>query len=163
MTPQDSLLPIAEIGIGLAGFSGLVAAFVQHSGQAWRLEQKARIILLIILSFGLMVAALMPYALSGLSSSPALIWGVPMIAFSLLCFSLLYYWIRISRKHRFRLHYPMVSIPVMVFAASLQIMCLLSGFGLIFPYSTTLFVLGLLSVLTFGANIFLALLQSIWG
>ena len=32
MAPEESLASIAEIGIGLAGFSGLVAAFVQHSG-----------------------------------------------------------------------------------------------------------------------------------
>lgn len=162
MTPEDSLLGIAEIGIGLAGFSGLVAAFVQQSGQPWRLEQRTRIVLLIILSFGMMIAALLPYALTGVSDRPALIWGLPMIAFSALCLGLLGYWIRVSRKHGFELLFPAVSIPIMSVAAGLQILALLSGIGLIIPYSPTLFVLGLLSVLAFGANIFLALLHSVW-
>jgi len=162
MTPEDALPVIAEIGIGLAGFSGLVAAFVQQSGQTWRLEQKARIVLLIILSFGMMIAAMMPYALTGASESPALVWGVPMVAFSLLCIGLLGYWIRASRRHGFTLLFPAISIPIMGVATALQVLSLLSGFGLIFPYSPTLFVLGLLSVLAFGANIFLALLHSVW-
>lgn len=163
MTPEDSLIAIAEIGIGLAGFSGLVAAFVQQSGHEWRMEQKARIVLLIVLSFGIMISALMPFALSGTSNSPALIWGAPMIAFSLLCISLLFYWIRVSRKHDFRILFPWISIPVMVVAALLQVICLFSGIGVIFPYSASLFTLGLLCVLAFGANIFVALLESIWG
>jgi len=57
VAPEDALFSIAEIGIGLAGFSGLVAAFVQHPGQTWRADQKARIVFLILLSFGLIVAA----------------------------------------------------------------------------------------------------------
>jgi hypothetical protein len=75
MTPEDSLLAIAEVGIGLAGFSGLVAAFVQHSGQSWRPDQKARIVLLIVLSFGVIVSALTPYALSGVTTAPSLVWA----------------------------------------------------------------------------------------
>ncbi|MCB1670568.1 MAG: hypothetical protein R3F41_20490 [Gammaproteobacteria bacterium] len=163
MTPEDSLLAISEIGIGLAGFSGLVAAFVQHSGQEWRLEQKARIVLLIILSFGLMISSLIPFALSGINDSPALVWGTPMVAFSLLCLSLLVVWIRTSRKYGFRLYFPFISLPIMSVASTLQVIGILSGIGLIFPYSPTLFVFCLLSVLIFGANIFLALLYSIWG
>lgn len=163
MTPQESLFAIAEIGIGLAGFSGLVAAFVQHSGQTWRLEQKTRIVLLIILSFGMMVSALTPYALSGLSDEPALVWGTPMVGFSLLCFSLLGYWIAMSRRHGFKLLFPYLSIPIIGIALALQALGFLSGLGWVFPYSPAVFVLGLLSVLVFGANIFLALLYSIWG
>jgi hypothetical protein len=162
MTPQDSLFAIAEIGIGLAGFSGLVAAFVQHSGQTWRLDQKTRIVLLIMLSFGMIVCALIPYALSGVTNSPDLIWGLPMIAFSILCISLLGYWIRVSRKHGFRLLFPFISVPVLTIAAALQVLAFLSGIGVVYPYSPALFVFGLLSVLVFGANIFLALLYSIW-
>ena len=162
MTPQDALFAIAEVGIGLAGFSGLVAAFVQHSGQTWRREQKTRIVLLIVLSFGMIVSALAPYALSGVSGSPALVWGAPMVALSVLCIGLLLYWIRVSRKYAFKLLFPLFSIPILSVATVLQVMGFLSGIGWIFPYSPALFVLGLLSVLVFGANIFLALLYSIW-
>lgn len=163
MAPEDSLFAIAEIGIGLAGFSGLVAAFVEHSGQSWRADQKTRIVLLIILSFGMIVSALLPYALSGINTSPALVWGIPMIAFSSLCMILAGYWIAASLKHGFKLLFPMFSIPILTGAMILEVMTFLSGLGWILPYSPTVFVSGLLLVLVFGANIFLALLYSIWN
>ena len=85
-----------------------------------------------------------------------------MIAFGMLCMGLLTYWIRVSRKHSFKLLFPVFSIPILCLATVLQILGFLSGLGWIFPYSQTVFVFGLLSVLVFGANIFLALLYSIW-
>jgi hypothetical protein len=160
--PEDALFSIAEISIGLAGFSGLVAAFVQQSAHSWRADQKTRIVLLIVLSFGVIVAALLPYGLSGVSDSPRLVWGVPLLAFSTLCIGLLIYWIRVSRRHSFKLLFPLVSIPVLGIATSLQVLAFLSGLGWIMPYSPTLLVLGFLAVLVFGANMFLALLYSIW-
>jgi len=163
MSPEDSLFSIAEISIGLAGFSGLVAAFVQHEGQTWRADQKARIVLLIMLSFGVIVGALLPYALSGVSSDPALVWGVPMVAFSILCIGLLAYWVVLSRRHGFRLLFPWISIPVLTIATSIQVVALFSGLGLVHPYSPTVLTLGFLSTLVFGANMFLALLHSIWS
>jgi hypothetical protein len=162
MAPEDALFPIAEISIGLAGFSGLVAAFAQQQGQSWRKDQKARIVLLIALSFGTITCALSPYALAGITESPAVVWGIPMVAFSTLTMVLLVSWIRSSRKYGFKLQYPLVSIPVLGCATALQISVLLSGIGLIAPYSRTLFVFGFLSVLVFGAIVFLALLRSIW-
>jgi len=162
VAPEDALFSIAEISIGLAGFSGLVAAFVQHPGQTWRPDQKARIVFLILLSFGMIVAALAPYALSGISNSPAVIWGPPMIGFPVLCLILLGYWGVLSRRHGFTLLFPQVSIPVMLGSITLQILALLSGLGLVLPYSPAVFVFALLSVLIFGANMFLALLYSIW-
>jgi hypothetical protein len=162
MAPEDALFSIAEISIGLAGFSGMVAAFVQHEGQRWRPEQKIRIVLLIALSFGMIVAALLPATLSGLSTSPAVVWGVPMIAFSSLCIWLLFYWIRVSRRHGFKLLFPLFSIPIVSVAATLQVLAFLSGLGWVIPYSPTIFVFGFLAVLVFSANMFLALLYSIW-
>ncbi len=123
MSPEDSLFSIAEISIGLAGFSGLVAAFVQHSGQPWRADQKARIVILIALSFGMIVSSLAPYALSGVSTSPAVVFGAPMIVFSVLTISLLVHWIVISRKFGFTLQFPYLSIPVLIGAV-----CFASGF-----------------------------------
>ncbi len=162
MSPEDSLFSIAEISIGLAGFSGLVAAFVQHSGQPWRADQKARIVILIALSFGMIVSSLAPYALSGVSTSPAVVFGAPMIVFSVLTISLLVHWIVISRKFGFTLQFPYLSIPVLIGAVSLQVLSLLSGLGWIWPYSPTILVFGFLTVLMFGAIVFMALLQSVW-
>jgi len=104
-----------------------------------------------------------PYALAGINQSPALVWGVPMVVFSLLSMVVLTYWMGVSRRRGFKLQFPWISTPIIFVAASLQITAFLSGLGLIMPYSSTIFVFGFLSVLVFGANVFLALLYSIWN
>lgn len=162
MIPEDALLGIAEIAIGLAGFSGLVAAFGQRPGHAWKGEEKARIVFLIILSFGIIVSAILPFALSGISDSPALIWGLPMVGYSCLALTLLGNWIFLARRYEYSFQFPFISIPIMIFAGALQFMVGLSGLGLIFPQSPALFVLGLLSILLFSATMFLALLNMTW-
>ena len=162
MSPEDVLQSIAEIAIGLAGFSGLVAAFAQRPGHTWKGEQKARIVILVILSFGMILASFLPFALSGISESRALIWGVPMVAFSALALTILGYWVLVARRRGYQLQFPFVSIPIIFVASLMQVLAGLSGFGLVFPHSPTVFVFGLLSVLLFAANMFLAMLHITW-
>jgi peptidoglycan/LPS O-acetylase OafA/YrhL len=163
MTPEDSLLSIAEIAIGLAGFSGLVAAFSQRPGHAWRGDQKARIVFLVILSFTMMISAILPFALSGIGDSPALIWGVPMVAYSAVALTLLCCWVVVARRRSYRLQFKFVSIPLLAVAGMVQVLVGLSGLGVILPYSPSLFVFGLLATLLFAANLFLALLHITWS
>jgi hypothetical protein len=163
MTPEDSLLSIAEIAIGLAGFSGLVAAFSQRPGHAWRGDQKARIVFLIILSFAMMISAILPFALSGIGDSPALVWGVPMVAYSGVALTLLVCWAVVARRQGYRLQFRFVSIPILFVAAAVQVMVGLSGLGVVLPYSPAVFVFGLLATLLFAANLFLALLHITWS
>lgn len=162
MTPGDALLSIAEIAIGLAGFSGLVAAFGQRPGYAWKGDQKTRIVFLVILSFAMIITAILPFALSGISDSPALVWGVPMVAYSAVALTLLSYWVVLARRHNYSLQFPVVSKLIMFVAAGLQIVAALSGLGLIFPFSPVIFIFGLLAILLFSATMFLALLHITW-
>jgi hypothetical protein len=163
MAPVDVLQSIAEIAIGLAGFSGLVAAFAQRPGHTWKGDQKVRIVILVILSFGMMIAALLPFALSGISESEAVVWGVPMVSFSTVALFMLGYWAFKARKYGFRLQFPFISLPIIALASTMQIVTLLSGFGLIVPYSPAVLVAGMLSVLLFAATMFLALLHITWN
>ena len=162
MNPQDILITIAEISIGLAGFSGLVAAFTHKANQGWRPDQKTRIIFLITLSFGMIVTSLLPFAISDWSSEPSHIWGIPMILYSTLVLCLLVYWVTVTRKNDYKIQFPYASYPIMVVGTILQILVLLSGLGVFMPYSPGLFVLGFLGILVFGANVFLALLNTTW-
>jgi peptidoglycan/LPS O-acetylase OafA/YrhL len=162
MTPENALLSIAEIAIGLAGFSGLVAAFGQRPGHSWKDDQKTRIVLLVILSFAMIIAAILPFALSGISDSPALIWGLPMVAYSVVALTLLVYWIVLARRRNYNLQFPVVSLVIILIATGLQVLAGLSGLGLIFPFSPVIFVFGLLAILLFSANMFLALLHITW-
>jgi len=162
MAPEDALASIAEVAIGLAGFSGLVAAFDQRSGRSWRSDQKARIVFLVALSFGVITTSLLPLAISGWSKSASLVWGIPMITCGLLTLTSLLVWIVLSRRHGYELQFPRTSISILSISASLQLAVLLSGFGIVMPYSPALFVLGLLSILVFCANMFLAMLHITW-
>jgi len=162
MAPEDALLSIAEIAIGLAGFSGLVAAFGQRPGYSWKGDQKTRIVFLVILSFAMIITAILPFALSGISDSPALVWGLPMVAYSLVALTLLGYWIILTRRHNYSLQFPVVSKLIMFVAAGLQVVAGLSGLGLIFPFSPAIFIFGLLAILLFSATMFLALLHITW-
>ena len=162
MNPQDILITIAEISIGLAGFSGLVAAFTHKAERGWRSDQKTRIVFLIALSFGMIVTSLLPFAISDWSTEPSHVWGIPMTLYSSLVLCLLAYWIVVSRKNGYTIQFPYASYPIMVIGAFLQVLVLLSGLGIMMPYSPGLFVLGFLGILVFGANVFLALLNTIW-
>jgi len=163
MAPEDALTGIAEVAIGLAGFSGLVAAFEQRSGRSWRGDQKARIVFLVALSFGVITTSLLPSAISGFSESPAMVWGIPMVSCGLLTLTSLLAWVVLSRRHGYRLQFPRTSISILSISSTLQLGVLLSGLGLVLPYSSGLFVLGLLSILVFCANMFLALLHITWS
>ena len=162
MAPEDALASIAEVAIGLAGFSGLVAAFGQRSDQSWRSDQKARIVYLVTLSFVVITTSMLPSAISGWSKSASLVWGIPMVTCGALTLTSLLVWIVLSRRHGYKLQFPRTSILVLSASGTLQLAVLLSGFGVILPYSPALFVLGLLSVLVFCANMFLALLHMTW-
>ena len=59
---------VAEIAITLAGFSGLVMAF--KSGSALTPEDLRRVTYILVLSFAVLVTALLPAALSDLGFSP---------------------------------------------------------------------------------------------
>ena len=162
MAPEDALASIAEVAIGIAGFSGLVAAFSQRSGQSWRGDQKARIIYLVALSFVVIVTSLLPSAISGWSKSASLVWGIPMVTCGALTLTSLFVWIVLSRRHGYKLQFPRTSLSILSVSGTLQLTVLLSGLGVILPYSSPLFVLGLLSILLFCANMFLALLHMTW-
>ena len=162
MAPEDALASITEVAIGLAGFSGLVAAFGQRSGQSWRGDQKARIVYLVALSFVVITTSLLPPAISGWSTSAALVWGIPMVTCGVLTLSSLFVWVALSRRNGYKLQFPRTSISILSVSGTLQLAVLLSGLGMILPYSPALFVMGLLSVLIFCANMFLALLHMTW-
>ena len=64
---QDELLNIAEISIGIAGFSGLMAAFLQRGGLA-NLD-RVRFVNLFVTAFSTLVLAYVPIVVSELTDS----------------------------------------------------------------------------------------------
>ena len=81
----DSLQTIAEISIGLAGFSGLIVALRKKTGPFTGV-QKFRLQVLLVLTFGSMFLSLLPDLLTNLGVAENVIWtscAAAMLAFSL--------------------------------------------------------------------------------
>ncbi len=94
--PQ-SLQIIAEIGIGLAGFSGLIVAFRKDAGPLTSV-QKYRLQLLLALAFGAMFLALLPELLHYMGVPPDRLWTLAALVLS--CYSVVFiiWWIIASRR-----------------------------------------------------------------
>lgn len=98
MAAPDSLQTIAEVGIGLAGFSGLVVALRRDAGPLDEI-QKFRLSLLFVLAFGAIFLSFLPDVLASLSVPEERIWfdsSASLFGYSLI---LLWWWFSGSRRH----------------------------------------------------------------
>jgi hypothetical protein len=59
---HDELLTIAEIAVGLAGFSGVIAVFIQRGGLP--LADRVRFLALFVTAFTALILAFLPIALA---------------------------------------------------------------------------------------------------
>jgi len=75
------LSTIAQLGIGLAGFSGIVVALGYRPQQLSSLD-RVRVLALLFSSLGAALFATLPLILAASWSSPALIWRVSSLAFA---------------------------------------------------------------------------------
>ena len=84
MDVRDELLTIAEIAIGIAGFSGVIAAFLQRDG----LHQldRVRFINLFATTFTILVLAYVPIAISHLIADSDRIWSYSSGVMAIVCF-----------------------------------------------------------------------------
>ncbi len=93
----DSLQTIAEISIGLAGFSGLVVALRKGSGPLKDI-QKYRLRILFSLSFGAMFLSLLPDTLVNFGVSDERVWIGSSAAIFACSFLFIAWWIVSSRR-----------------------------------------------------------------
>ena len=93
----DSLQTIAEISIGLAGFSGLVVALRKGSGPLDDI-QKYRLRILFSLSFGAMFLSLLPDMLVNFGVPDERVWIVSSAAIFACSFLFIAWWIVSSRR-----------------------------------------------------------------
>jgi hypothetical protein len=158
MLPADTLPTVAEIAITLAGFIGLIVVFKPVSAAAWSDEERARVVFVLILCSLILLCALLPFALGGLQLSEAAIWGVPLALFGagnlFLNVSML---VRIRAK-RIVIQFPWISWPILSIWILLTLSLLLSGLGLVLPFSSGLLLLGMIWSLLIGAITLIALM-----
>ena len=144
----DALSTIAEIALGLAGFSGVVVVLGRQPGAFTRVEA-GRLVLLLVSSIGAMFLALLPLSLAPLEISSSLLWRISAAAFMAFCLG--YALIGRSRVRVVRTHAPEIySFAVSVFnyatvgiAVALQVVVLARPEDL----GPGFYVLGLLGLL----------------
>ena len=73
MDGADALTTIAEVAVGLAGFSGVVAVLGRQPGEFSRVEA-GRLVVLLLSSLGALFFALIPFALFPLGLNPVSVW-----------------------------------------------------------------------------------------
>lgn len=158
MTPVDALPTVAEIAITLGGFIGLIVAFRPVSAASWSDEERARVVFVLILCSLVLLCALLPFALSGLLKSDALIWGIPLLFFGAAnLFLIVNMLLRIHRR-RVNIQFPLMSWPILSFWSLLTLAVLLSGLGLLRPFSPGLLLMGMIWSLLIGVITLIALM-----
>jgi len=97
MNLPGALQTIAEVGIGLAGFSGLLVALRKSSGPLSDVH-KYRMRILFALTFGALFLSLMPEVLLALEISNNNPWAYCSLAMIVYSAGFLYWWIASSRR-----------------------------------------------------------------
>jgi len=72
---SDALTTIAEVALGLAGFSGVVVVLGRQPGELTRTDA-GRLVILLMSGLGAMFFALLPFALSPLGISDSSVWRI---------------------------------------------------------------------------------------
>jgi hypothetical protein len=160
MQPEDALPTIAEVAITIAGFTGIVLAFRPSTGE-WSEAETIRIQSFFLTTAITLLCAFLPFGLVGLSSAPSIVWGVPLCIYAVLSGGqTLFFGLKI-RSGAARPTLPRFAYALLLTSGCLQVLTLLSGLGLVVPYSAGLLVLALVWVLLANATT-LALLVMFW-
>lgn len=150
----------SEIGVALAGFSGIVTALSDRAGQHWGPADWYRLKALLIWSLGASLLALLP---SGLSAVPGLEspWRIAHAAFAIFHGSCLAWYFWEDRRQSFEempvlpvfVTRPTLPIAIAVFLAELAVAA-----GFLVPYGASLYLLAVTWFLFMAAITFSLLL-----
>jgi hypothetical protein len=158
MSPIDTLPTVAEIAITLGGFIGLIVSFRPVSAVSWSEEESARVLFVLILCCFTLLCALLPFALNGLFPADSVTWGLPLVIFGISNLSLIANMVRRIYTNRVSLQFPLVSWPILLFWGLLTLALLLSGLGVLWPFSPGLLLLGMTWSLLVGVITLIALM-----
>lgn len=158
---ESVLYIMAEVGVTLAGFSGLVVVFRGRRSHQWSRTELRTLWFLIGDSLLVLLFALLPLPLALWSWPPDAIWGV--------CSALLGTWFLVGNilvirgERRDRTQQELVQVPVItslfhvniVVAFIMALSLWLSVFDLLVPRGQAIYVLGLITLIVFAAVEFL--------
>ena len=157
---MESLTTIAEIGIALAGFSGLVVVLRKKSGALNEIE-KYRMSVLLTTAFGAMFLALLPAALQQLGLADDILWRTSSAFLTTFSFAFVLGWVLSSRRF-FQVAREIFSVPAFSLMAvghlinvGLQLSVTLGFWG---DGSPGVFLLGLIWLLAHASQQFVRML-----
>lgn len=162
MQPQDVLPTLAEIAVTLAGFTAILFAVQSSFTDSTPPGQGDRVLAILAIPASVFLCALLPFGLAGFSSSPALVWGVP------LCVYAVTHGLLASRTavRLFRgtteVTWPTLVYGMLVVAWTLNLATLASGLGFLVPFSPGILVLSLVwSLMSAGSSLVAAVRAAI--
>ena len=79
MSPETYLPTLAEVGITLAGFTGLIVTIRRGNSRPFAKHELLRVMGTITICLVTVLCSALPYALSGLPVAPHLKWSIPLL------------------------------------------------------------------------------------
>ncbi len=93
MNGTDALTAVAEISLGLAGFTGIIMALYSRD-ESWSQLVAVRALFLLMAGFGALLLSLLPFALHFLGLAESAIWRASSVAMLILGFGYIIVWRR---------------------------------------------------------------------
>jgi hypothetical protein len=164
MQGSDQLLAIAEVGVALAGFTGVIGALGMRDHAAMSDAARLQVWLMLEFSLGTVFFALVPFAPANFGAAETTIWSISsglMTAFMLVHFLTLGPRIRELIK-RGEWIGGLVSRLTALLVIGLFLIQGLNTLGLFFAPSYGLYYLGVLLFVCLAAGNFMALMSVVW-
>jgi hypothetical protein len=158
--PSDSLLSVAEIALGLAGFGGIFMALGRGAGRRHPADNY-RLILLLSTALSTLVLSLFPVAFDALGLAPVLVWRLSSGLLATLLATLLYAVYRMRRRNLAEIREgeaANVAAVIWVVTSALLVAAVLDAAGLTGLPPGGVFLAGLLLLVAFGAYLFARML-----
>jgi len=160
--PFEALFTVAEVGIALAGFSGVVAILGRRSAGEWSDPDWLRFAMLLAFSFGAVVFSFLPTLILALGASPPSTWAACSLLLAL--FLVLAYVVVVRRVSQIGAaaasQFPRAAgLSVAVLSAPVLAILALNTLGIGFPRSFGPFFLGLLWLVCLSGLQFYRLLR----
>lgn len=160
MEQTESLLSVAEIALGLAGFGGIFMALGAGTG-ARHPADSYRLILLLSTALSTLVLALLPVAFHFLGLAEEPLWRLSSALLAALLATLLFTVYRLRRRHLEEIRdgeARFVAGVIWVVTVLVMVVAALDAAGLLGLRPGGAFLLGLLLLVAFGAYLFARML-----
>lgn len=160
MDPTETLLAIAQIALGLAGFGGIFVALGRERAETRRPADVYRLTLLLSTALSTLVLSLLPVALRAVGLPEAVVWAVSSAVMAALLVSLAVVTVRMRRPHREEIRAgeaPLVATLIWVLSVATLVAQLANAAGL-FAAGFGVFFGGLVFLVAFGSYLFARML-----